>query len=333
MSSRQWREQVVETALEPELPIVDAHHHIWNASPAPGYEAYGAEDILADKIGAGHNVVATVYVDSHANYRPDGPEHLRTVGETEFAEGLAEDALRRGGKAAGLCAAIVPHANLLLGAAVGEVLDAHLAASPRMRGIRHMTAFDTELPPIYGAQEPGILMAPAFRAGFAQLGPRGLSFDAWVFHSQLAEFVDIARAFPDTRIILDHLGGPIGVGRYANRADGFDAWKRSIAQAALCANVVLKIGSLNMSYTGVDATGADRPMTSHEMAARWRDHIRTAIDLFGPRRCMFESNFPVDMVSTSYVLLWNGFKRVSGDLSPAERADLFAGVARRTYRL
>jgi L-fuconolactonase len=333
MSGREWRDQVMEAPIESELPIVDAHHHIWATAPAPGYEAYDGEAILRDKTESGHNVVATIYVDSHANYRTDGPEHLRVVGETEFAQQLAEHAALRGGKAAGLCAAIVPHANLLLGAKVGDVLDAHLAASPRMRGIRHMTAFDAALAPIYGADTPGMLMRTEFREGFAQLAARRLSFDAWVFHSQLSELVDLARSFPDTTIVLDHLGGPIGVGRYADRRQGFLAWRAALSQVSACPNVVLKLGSLNMSYTGMDATGAHRPMTSREMTVRWRDHIRTAIDLFGPSRCMFESNFPVDMVSTSYVLLWNGFKRLTADLAAAERAELFAGVAQRTYRL
>jgi predicted TIM-barrel fold metal-dependent hydrolase len=333
MSSPDWRNQVCEAALEPDLPIVDAHHHVWSRSPAPGYEAYGGEAILADKTTSGHRIEATVYVDSHGNYRAGGPEHLRVVGETEFADGLARDAERRGGRSAGLCAGIVPHANLLLGARVGEVLDAHVAASPRMRGIRHMAAFDSSLPPIYGADRPGILREPAFREGFAQLARRGLSFDAWIFHPQLRELVELARAFPETPIILDHLGGPIGVGSFEARATGFEVWRSSLAQAAACANVSLKLGSLAMSYTGVSATGASRPMTSAEMAERWRPHLLTAIELFGPTRCMFESNFPVDMVSTSYVVLWNAFKRATQEFSSTERTSLFAGTARRIYRL
>ncbi|MET0660240.1 MAG: amidohydrolase family protein [Steroidobacteraceae bacterium] len=331
MNSQQWRDQVVEAPLDADLPIVDAHHHIWTSSPAPGYDRYLGDDLLEDMTGSGHNIVATVYVDSHSNYRADGPEHLRAVGETETAHALAENACREE-PAAGLCSAIVPHANLLLGANVGEVLDAHRAASPRFRGIRHMTAFDPELPPIYGATAAGIMMQPEFRKGFGELAARGLSFDAWLFHSQLSEFVDLARCFPDTTIVLDHLGGPIGIGRYADPRAGFDAWKEALAQAAACPNVVLKLGSLNMSYTGMDATGAARPMTSTEMAQRWRGHILTAIDLFSPARCMFESNFPVDKVSTSYGVLWNGFKRLTADFSPAERSDLFERVARRTYR-
>jgi L-fuconolactonase len=333
MSRRAWREQVIEAPIEPDLPIIDAHHHVWSDAPVAGFEAYDGAAILHDKTTCGHNIIATVYVDSHANYRAAGPAEMRVVGETEFADGLAEEAERQGGTAAGLCAAIVSHADLMLGARVGEVLDAHLAASARFRGIRHMAAFDAALPPIYGSKVPGIMMRPAFRAGFAMLAPRGLTFDAWLFHSQLDEFTDLARAFPDTTIVLDHLGGPVGVGRYADPKEGFETWRRKLAGAAACPNVVLKLGSLNMSYTGVDATGAARPMTSEEMATRWRGIIRTAIDLFGPARCMFESNFPVDMVSTSYAVLWNGFKRVTADLSAAERADLFAGVARRTYRI
>ncbi|MET0983867.1 MAG: amidohydrolase family protein [Steroidobacteraceae bacterium] len=332
MNTQQWRDQVVEAPLDADLPIVDAHHHIWTTSPAPGYDPYDGEDLLRDTMGSGHNIVATIYVDSHSNYRSHGPEHLRVVGETETAHGLAEDAVPRGHKAAGLCAAIVPHANLLLGAKVGEVLDAHVAASSRFRGIRHMAAFDPELPPIYGATAPGVMMQPEFRKGFAELASRGLSFDAWLFHSQLREFVDLAQSFPETTIVLDHLGGPIGIGRYANPREGFDTWKKALAEAVACPNVVLKLGSLNMSYTGMDATDAVRPMTSAEMAQRWRGHILTAIDLFSPARCMFESNFPVDKVSTSYGVLWNGFKRLTADLSAAERADLFERVARRTYR-
>jgi predicted TIM-barrel fold metal-dependent hydrolase len=335
MTGKQWRDQVIEDALEPELPIIDAHHHIWAASPAPAFEAYDAEALYADKADAGHNIIATVYVDSHANYRSDGPEPFRVVGETEFAESVAEQANRRGGRVAGACAAIVSHADLLLGAAVGEVLDAHILASSRFRGIRHMTAIDPDLPPIYGATEPGIMMRPAFREGFAELGKRGLTFDAWLFQPQLGEVVDLARAFPGSAIVLDHLAGPLGIGRYASRRDeAFGEWKRGMAELAKSPNVVVKLGALNMVFTGLAPDiGAARPHGSEEMARLQRDHILTAIDLFGPDRCMFESNFPVDMLLTSYSLVWNSFKRVTRELGEAERAALFAGTARRVYRI
>ena len=334
MDRKAWRAQVVEEALEPDLQIVDAHHHIWASSPAEPWEPYDADALIADKVGSGHNVIATVYVDSHSNYRTEGPSEMRVVGETEFADSVAERALSLGGRSAGVCAGIVTHADLLLGAAVGAVLDAHMAASRRFRGIRYMTAIDPDLPPIYGATEAGLMMRPRFREGFAELGRRGLSFDAWLFHPQLPELIDLARQFPDTTIILDHLGGPIGIGRFAGRrAETFTEWKRDMASLAACPNVSVKLGALNMSFTAMDAVDLPRPHTSEETARLQRDHILTAIDLFGPDRCMFESNFPVDMRSISYNLLWNSFKRVTAELAADERAKLFAGTARRVYRL
>jgi L-fuconolactonase len=335
MSSRkQWRDQVDEPALEPELPIIDAHHHLWGGAPPEPFEPYPAEAFLADKTGSGHNIVASVLVDSHSHYRPDGPPALRVVGETENAERVAIEALRRGGGCAGACAGIVPHADLCLGAQVGRVLDAHLAASSRMRGIRHMTAFDFDLPPIYGAKAPGIMLSKAFREGFAQLAARGLSFDAWMFHPQLPELLDLARRFPQSAIVLDHCGGPMGIGRYAaRRAEGFQEWRNSMAALAECPNVAVKIGALNMSFTALDATDQPKPHDSARMAALQRDVVLCTIDLFGAERCMLESNFPVDMVSTSYRLLWNCFKRLTSQFSSSERAQLFFGTANRVYRL
>jgi L-fuconolactonase len=329
---REWRDQLIEAALEPDLPIIDAHHHMWEVASIQGLEPYGIEALLADTTGTGHKIIATVYVDAHSGYRNTGPDALRPVGETAVAHAYAEEGLRRGGRSAGICSAIVPFADLLLGAAVGEVLDAHRAESPRFRGIRFITAFDPDLPPIYGATQPGLMGTAAFRAGFAELGRRGLSFDSWLFHPQLFELADLARAFPDSTIILDHLGGPIGIKRYVNRrAEGFAEWRKSLADVATCPNVVLKMGSLNMYYTGLGAFGLPRPRSSEETARVQREHILTAIDLFGPHRCMFESNFPVDMMSISYGILWNTFKRVTADFTKVEREQMFAGTAARVY--
>jgi predicted TIM-barrel fold metal-dependent hydrolase len=334
MPGRDWYDQVVEAPLEPDLPIIDAHHHVWKAAPAEGFEPYGIEPLLADTTGAGHRVIATVYVDGHSGYRQTGPEPLRPVGETAYAHELAEEGLRRTGGTCHVCAAIVPHADLQLGAGVGEVLDAHRAESPRFRGIRYMTAIDAELPPIYGAHEPGLMMRPAFREGFAELEERGLSFDSWLFHPQLPELVDLARAFPSASIVLDHAGGPIGIKRYAERrAEGFAEWRAGLARAAACPNIVLKIGSLNMNYTGLDATGLPRPRSSEETARVQRDHVLTAIDLFGPDRCMMESNFPVDKMSISYGILWNTFKRITASFTRDEREQMFARTAAMVYGL
>ena len=334
MNRKQWRDQVIESALEPDLPIVDAHHHVWAIEPAPPFLPYDAELFLADKSGEDHNVIATVYVDSRSAYRSEGPKALRVIGETEFANQIAETAEQRGGRSAGACAGIVAHADLTLGVAVGEVLDAHIAASRRFCGIRHITAFEPGLPPTFGAMEMDIMMQPIFREGFAELVQRDLSFDAWLLQPQLPELIDLAQAFPEASIVVDHVGGPIAIRRYAGRqAEAFANWKRDMTELARFPRVVVKLGGMNMHSTGLDATEKERPPSSEQAAALHRDHILTAIDLFGPERCMFESNFPVDMNAISYVVLWNSFKRISEGFTPAERAQLFSATAQRVYRL
>jgi L-fuconolactonase len=315
MERSAWRAQVIEEALEPDLPIIDSHHHVWATAPAEPWEPYGPDQVIADKSGSGHNVVGTVYTDSHANYRTEGPEHMRVVGEVEFVHDIAERANAMGGRAKGTCAVIVSSADLMLGARVGEVLDAQMAASP-----------------IYGGRAYGEMMSPAFREGFAELVKRGLTFDGWMFHPQLPELLDLARAFPDAKIVLDHLGGAIGVGRFAADPEGkLAAWRIDMEALAACPNVVLKLGGVNMPYTRLDATDEPRPHTSRQVADLQRDLFLNAIDLFGPERCMFESNFPVDMRSISYTVLWNSFKRMTEDFSRDERAQMFAGTAMRVY--
>jgi L-fuconolactonase len=332
MDRAAWRAQVKEEILDADLPIVDAHHHIWGTSPAEPWEPYDEHTVIADKTGSGHNIVGTIYVDSMANYRTDGPEHMRTVGEVEFVHGVAERANAKGGRAKGTCAAIVGAADLMLGAQVGEVLDAQIAASPRYSGIRYMTALDPDLPPIFGGRAYGEMTTPAFREGFAELVKRGLTFDAWAFHPQLPEVLDLARAFPEAKIVVDHTGGPIGVGRFLTDPEGTHAaWRIEMEALSNCPNVVLKLGGLNMTYTRLDATDQMRPNTSRQVADLQRDFILAAIDLFGPSRCMFESNFPVDMRSISYAVVWNSFKRMTQEFTTEERADLFAGTAMRFY--
>lgn len=333
MNRKAWRDQVVEAVIEPELPIIDAHHHLWTPSPFPRFETYGPVELREDMINCGHNIIGTVYTDSHYNYRTDGPEHLRHVGETEYAEQARQEGRRIGGKAAGICAAIVTTANLLQGEKVGEVLDAHVAASPRFRGIRHITAFDGNLEPIYGAYEAGLMMSPAFREGFAELARRDLTFDAYLFFPQLPELVDLAQKFPDARIVLNHVGGYIGISSYAERPDEtFAQWKANMAAVAALPNVSLKLGGLNMAVTAMIPADDEKPFTSEQVASAQRDLMLTAIDLFGPERCMVESNFPVDMVYVSYTVLWNAFKRMTADFSDQERSNLFSETAKRIYR-
>ncbi len=320
----------VEAIIEPDLPIIDAHHHIWITGRRP---RYSPEQILNDKASSGHNVVATVFIEAHEAYREDGPEHLRAVAETELARSVGDEGLRRGGKAAGACAGIVAFVDLCGGAAVDEALDAHdTAAGGRLRGVRHMAMAAPELP----SKNPpplGLLVSAPFQAGFACLAARGLTFDAMVMHPQMDDVVALARAFPQATIVLDHLGAPIGVGRYAERkAEAFAEWRAALAAVAACPNVVCKLGGLFIPFTGLGPT-PPRQVDSEAMALAQRDHILAAIDLFGPSRCLFESNFPVDLPFVSYVALWNGFKRITAGFSRAEREAMFHDVAARTYTL
>lgn len=319
-----------EAALEPDLPIIDPHHHIWTTGKRPQYPP---ERILADKAGSGHRVVATVFVEAHEAYRTEGPEHLRAVGETELARRLGDEAIERGGKATGACAGIVAFVDLRWGALVPEAIAAHRAAAGgRLCGVRHMAPNAPELP----SKTPtplGMLLSAEFQAGFAHLAEHDLTFDAMVMHPQLDDVTDLARAFPQTTIVLDHVGSPIGVGRYADhRDDAFAEWRAGLTRVAACPNVVCKLGGLFIPFTGL-GPASPRQAGSVEMAAAQRDHLLAAIDLFGPSRCMFESNFPVDLPFVSYEALWNGFKRVTADFTRAEREAMFHDVAARVYRL
>lgn len=334
LNNRDWLDLHVEEAIEPDLPIVDAHHHCYTTPPKPIFPSYSVDTLLQDKTGTGHNIVSTVYVDSQITFRPDGPEHLRTVGGTDHAEAVAQEGMRRGGRNVGVCAAIVGHAQLSMGSSVREVLEAHMLASPdHFRGIRVRTAFDPDAP-FNEDGYPGMLGETRFREGFAELAPLGLSFDAWLLHPQIAELTNLARAFPETRIILNHIASPIQIGRFAGKpAEVFADWSAAMGELATCPNVFVKIGALNMSFTGLSFIGRDRPPTSKELAERQRDYVLRTIDLFGPDRAMFESNFPVDMLGVSYGVLWNGFKRMVADFSGEEKLALFHDTATRAYRI
>ena len=338
-TDKDWLDLVDEEALDPDLPIVDPHHHLWDH---PGHR-YLLEDLLADmRIGregarTGHNILKTVFVECMAMYRADGPEALRPVGETEFVNGIAAQS------ASGLygpiraCAGIVSYADLTLGGAVREVLEAHLAAAPaRFRGIRHAAGFDQDPDVRNSHTNPpeGLMAREDFRKGFAELGRMGLSFDAWFYHHQIPQLTDLARAFPDTTIILDHFGGPLGIGPYAGKRDEiFAQWKADIAELAACPNVHAKIGGLFMAVNGFDWHKRERPPSSEELAEAGRPYFLHTIESFGPERCMFESNFPVDKLSCSYQVLWNAFKRIAAGASDAEKAALFHDTAVRVYRL
>lgn len=323
-----WLALVDEEPLDPTIEICDAHHHLW-AHPT---EDYLVAELLADT-GAGHNVTRTVYVDCMSGYLTDGPEHLRPVGETAFAGAQAEASERAGGA---VIAAIVGHADLLLGDRVEEVLAAHVAADPaRFRGIRHATAWDTD-PSIrrsHSGAPQGAMGTAAFTAGLRVLGRMGLTYDAWLYHPQITELAAAARAVPEVTIVLDHLGGPVGIGRHADRATALADWRGAITEVAACPNVHLKLGGIGMPVFGIPWHQRERPPTSAELAAAWADDIRFCIDTFGPPRCLFESNFPVDRKSCSYTVLWNAFQRIAEPYDAPERRWLFHDTAASAYRI
>jgi len=329
----EWLAARREEILEPDLPIVDPHHHLVDRANTGRYLL---PELLADT-GSGHNITATVYLEWLSMYRADGPVLLRPVGEVEFANGVgAISASETYGKTK-VCAGIVAYADLMLGAPVEEVLEAMiLAGGGRFRGIRYITAsHPDEAARGSSVNRPsGLLMNGKVREGFAKLHPLGLSFDAWMYFTQLGELVDLARAFPETPIVLDHVGGPIGIGPYAGKRDEvFAEWKKSVAELARCPNVHVKLGGLGMRLFGFDVQAGELPPSSEQLAALWRPYIETCIEAFDPERAMFESNFPVDKGSGSYHVFWNAFKRIAAGCSAAEKAELFSGAASRFYRL
>jgi predicted TIM-barrel fold metal-dependent hydrolase len=327
-----WLALRQEEILEPARPIVDPHHHLWDR----GGQRYLIEEIASD-IASGHNIIATVYVEARSMYRAQGPEALRPVGEVEFANGAAAMSASGGYGPAAVCAGIVGHVNLLLGDDARPVLEAEIAAGQgRFRGIRHSSAWDADadVAGMYATRPKGLLLDSTFRKGFACLAPLGLSFDAWLFHPQIGELVDLARAFPDTRIVLDHCGGPAGIGSYANRREEiFSGWKASIQEVARCPNVTVKLGGLAMRLLGFDFHERPMPPSSEELAAAWRPYVETCIEAFGPARAMFESNFPPDKGQCSYQVIFNAFKRVAAPYSETEKTALFSKTAIDFYRL
>jgi predicted TIM-barrel fold metal-dependent hydrolase len=326
-----WLAQYTEEIIDPARPIVDPHHHLWDR----GGQRYLIEE-MSDDIASGHNIIATVYVEARSMYRAKGPEALRPVGEIEFVNGAAAMSASGGYGPAAICAGIVGHVNLLLGDGAHGVLEAEIAAGGgRFRGIRHSSAWDADadVAGMYATRPKGLLLDPTFRKGFACLAPLNLSFDAWLFHPQIGELIDLARAFPGTKIMLDHCGGPIGLGSYSNREEVFKIWKASILEVAKCPNVFVKLGGLAMRLLGYDFHERPMPPSSEQAAAAWRPYIETCIEAFGPEHGMFESNFPPDKGQCSYQVIFNAFKRLSAQYSEAEQTALFSKTAADFYRL
>ena len=325
-----WLALRTEAAIEPDLAIIDPHHHVSDAH----WGGYLEDDLLED-LGSGHRILSTVYIQCGYGYRPDGPAHLKPLGETEKVVALAEN-VRKRGVSTRVCEGIVAYADLTLGESVDEVLEGHSQAGVgRLRGIRCGAARHKDFR--YGMLVPPPLHLyadRAFRKGFARLARHGLSFESWAFHTQMDELHALAKDHPDTLIVINHVGTPVGVGPYADRLDdAFVEWSASLSKLAMLPNTYLKIGGFGMTIFGFDFHLRPLPPTSLELAQAWRPYVEKCLELFGIDRCMFESNFPVDKGTCSYAALWNAFKRITAGASGSEKAQLFRGTAAKVYRL
>ncbi|AFT89493.1 amidohydrolase 2 [Paraburkholderia phenoliruptrix BR3459a] len=324
-----WLASGTEAALEPQMPIIDAHHHFYDR---PGW-TYLLDEYLADA-QSGHNITASVYMQALTHYRQSGPDELRPVGETAYV--TRATASSQTGKPR-VAQGIVGYADMRRGAAVREVLEAHLeAADGRFRGVRHLVTWDADpslVNPLSAAPR-GLLLDRNYRAGVAQLGPLGLSYDAWLFFPQLPELFDLAKAYPDTPVIINHCGGIVRIASYEDRRkEVFDSWSQSMRELAQLPNVYVKVGGLGMRINGFDFEKGDLPPSSEQLAQAWKPWMHTCIETFGAERCMFESNFPVDKGSYPFSNGWNAFKRLTAQASPGEREALFRGTVAKVYRL
>lgn len=328
----EWLALTQEAVIEPERPIIDAHHHLWDK---PGARYLRAE-MLAD-IESGHNIVATIFAEGGANYLSDGEPALRSLGETRLAAQAAAESVADTASATLLCAGIIGFVDLMLGDAAGPILDQHmLAANGRFSGVRNASAWHVN-PAARGSvrdSSPGILYTPSFRAGLANLAERKLVFDAWMYHTQLLELVELARDFPELKIVINHQGGPLGIGPYAGRRPAvFEDWAHALQRLAKFGNVHIKLGGFGMTMAGFEFHQQDRAPNSDDLAAGWGPYMRFCIDTFGAQRCMFESNFPVDKGTTSYSVLWNAFKKIAAPYSESEKTAVFYQTAVDVYAL
>jgi len=332
-----WLNLTKEDPIEPEMPICDPHHHLWDHPNATGFfpGRYLLEELIKD-IGGGHRIVQTVFLQCGSMYRKGGPKEMQPIGETEFVQGIAAQSASGQYGPTRVAAGIVGYADLTLGNSVAPVLEAHLATSSnRFRGIRNGSTWDASAEIAGPRSAPkGLLLDSRFREGFKLLQKYGLSFDAWLYHPQLPELADLAGAFPNTTIILNHIGGLLGIGPYSGRRDDvFNDWKRGMKLLAAHPNVFVKLGGLGMTISAFGWNERPAPPNSTELAKTMAPYYQTCIELFGANRCMFESNFPVDKLSYSYTVMWNAFKRISKGMSVVDRSALFYDNAVRVYRL
>jgi predicted TIM-barrel fold metal-dependent hydrolase len=329
-----WLAQTSEPTLEPAIPIIDPHHHLWQR-PAAG-QSYLLPELLADT-ASGHDIRGTIFVQCGEMYRAGGPDAEKSLGETEFVTGVAATSASGRNGTTRACAGIIGMVDLTLGDRVAPLLDRHIAiAGARFCGIRNRTAWhpSPDITSNLVSPPPGPLEHPAFHDGARRLAKHGLPLDVWCYHTQLEHLIALARAVPELTIVVDHVGGPLGIGPFAGKqADVFPIWKAQMLALASLPNVTVKVGGLTMYVSGFDFHRWPKPPSSEELAKTWKPYVETCIEAFGPTRCMFESNFPVDKGMCSYQVLWNGLKRVAAGASADEKTALFSGTAMHVYKL
>jgi len=324
-----WLATLQEEVLEPELPIIDPHHHLWVRN---GY-TYLMPELAAD-LASGHNVVATVFAECHSMYRKDGVEEQRSLGETEFVRGQAAMSASGEFGSTRACDVMFGNVDLTLGGAVEPLLEQHIEASGgRFRGVRLSTGWHADDKIHNVAEHPRLLLDWRVNEAVAVVKRMGLSLDCWLYHPQLDEVAQLADAHPDLTIILNHVGSPVLGGPYRGKTDEvYQEWQAAIVRVGERDNVFVKLGALPIRMPSYDG---DRslPPGSEEVAAAWRPWMEACIQAFGPARAMYESNFPVQKRWCSYQVCWNAFKRISAGASAAEKTDLFSGAAARAYRI
>ncbi|MGF6369041.1 L-fuconolactonase [Paraburkholderia sp. RAU6.4a] len=324
-----WLALHSETIIDPELPIVDPHHHFWDH---PGDRYLATETVL--DFSTGHKVLSTVHVQCRTMYREHGPEALKPVGETEFVRRAAEQSAASN-PSLQLCAGIVGTVDLLLGHDVQPALEAHIEAGGGLfRGIRPTVVWHESREVLPSGAAQGVLTAAPTRAALSCIQKMGLTLDVWAFFTQLKDVAQICREHPDLTVVINHTGGPLGIGPYKGVRDQvFAEWRSRIEELAALPNTVIKLGGLAMRYAGFGFNERTVPPSSGDLVAAWKPYMQLCVDLFGPQRCMFESNFPVDKAMCSYGVLWNAYKKIAADLSATDRGHLFSGTAARVYRL
>ena len=326
-----WLELTQEDVLDPDLPICDPHHHLWDK---PG-DRYMIDEISRD-VGSGHNIVQTVFVEVDAMYRISEPEEMRPIGESEWVRGIGAQSDSGLYGRTKVATGIVGYANLNLGARVEPVLEAmESVSSGRFRSVRHTCSWD-EYEPLRSHRSgwPGMMAETKFREGLSKLIDRGHSFDALVYHPQLSELTELVDAFPNGVFVLNHIGRPLGVGPYQGHRDKvYEVWKKDMAKLAERSNVLVKVGGLGNRVSGFGWDTQPEPPNSQELVEKTSPYYLYTIEVFGPERCMFESNFPVDKNSYSYKTIWNSFKRMTQGFSSTEKTWLFHDTAAKAYRL